>query len=372
MLLFFLFMATVFLAYSNGANDNFKGVATLFGSGSVNYKTAIWLATLATFAGSVASIYLADTLVHNFSGKGLVPDIIAGTPEFMLPVAMGAALTVFTATILGLPISTTHSLIGALIGAGLMAVGDQLNISALGNSFFLPLLFSPFIAIALAALIYIAFRYVRLKFGISKETCVCVGSTETVSVLPQPASVLAFETTARVEFKVGETDECIERYSGSFFGIRLQKMVDIAHYFSAAAVSFARGLNDTPKIVALLIVIEALNIKYGMAIVATGMALGGLINAKKVANTLGKKITKLNHGQGFSANIVTSFLVIVASKMGMPVSTTHVSVGSLFGIGLISREGNKSVISTILMSWLLTLPVAIIFTCSFYYLFLSN
>ncbi len=367
MLLFLLFIATVFLAYSNGANDNFKGVATLFGCGSINYKTAIWLATLATFAGSVASIYLADTLVHHFSGKGLVPDVIAGTPEFMMPVAMGAALTVFTATILGLPISTTHSLIGALIGAGLMAVGDQLNISALGGSFFLPLLFSPFIAVALAAIIYVLFRYARLKFGITKETCVCVGSTETVSVLPQPTSVLAFDSNAKIALQVGETEECVERYSGAFWGFKLQQLVDVAHYISAAAVSFARGLNDTPKIVALLIVIESLNIKYGMAIVATGMALGGLINAKKVANTLGKKITTLNHGQGFSANIVTSFLVIVASKMGMPVSTTHVSVGSLFGIGLISREGNKSVISTILLSWLLTLPVAMIFTSILYY-----
>ena len=71
-----LFLATLFLAYSNGANDNFKGVATLFGSGTTNYKRAIAWATLTTLAGSVCSIFLADALVKNFSGKGLVPDAL--------------------------------------------------------------------------------------------------------------------------------------------------------------------------------------------------------------------------------------------------------------------------------------------------------
>ena len=77
MLVLALFLATLFLAYSNGANDNFKGVATLFGSQTTNYKVAIWWATITTFAGSVCSIFLAQTLLKNFSGKGLVPDAFA-------------------------------------------------------------------------------------------------------------------------------------------------------------------------------------------------------------------------------------------------------------------------------------------------------
>ena len=123
-------------------------------------------------------------------------------------------------------------------------------------------------------------------------------------------------------------------------------------------VSFARGLNDTPKIVALLLVMSAFSLKGGIFIVAVAMAIGGLLNAKRVALTMSKRITKMNHGQGFSANLVTSFLVIFASKWGLPVSTTHVSCGSLFGIGLVNRKANFSLIRKIILAWFLTLPLA--------------
>ena len=123
-------------------------------------------------------------------------------------------------------------------------------------------------------------------------------------------------------------------------------------------------LFDTPKIVALLLVIRTFDVKFGMLMVA--MAIGGLLNARKVAITMSKKITPLNPGQGFTANLVTSALVILASRFGLPVSTTHVSVGSLFGIGLITREANRRVVSGILMSWLFTLPIAAIFSVAIY------
>jgi len=89
LILVLLFLATLFLAYSNGANDNFKGVATLFGSGTTNYKRAIGWATATTLAGSLCSIFLAETLVKNFSGKGLVPDALTVSPQFLLAVALG-------------------------------------------------------------------------------------------------------------------------------------------------------------------------------------------------------------------------------------------------------------------------------------------
>ncbi len=147
-----------------------------------------------------------------------------------------------------------------------------------------------------------------------------------------------------------------------------QKLLDIAHIISAAAVSFARGLNDTPKIPGLLVATQAFNIRWGMATIAIAMAIGGLINAHRIAETMSNKITQLNHGQGFSANLVTSFLVIIASKFGVPVSTTHVSVGSLFGIGVLSNNVNHKLMKSIILSWFITLPVAMIFSASFYWL----
>src|SRR5690349_1782098 len=138
-----LFFATCFLAYSNGANDNFKGVASLFGSRTCSYRTAISWATLTTFAGSIMSIFLAQMLLKKFSGKEIVPEHFVGSEYFLLAVAMGAGLTVILATLTGFPISTTHALTGAIIGCGLVAVGSQVNLAALGQGFILPLLLSP-------------------------------------------------------------------------------------------------------------------------------------------------------------------------------------------------------------------------------------
>ena len=103
-------------AYANGANDNFKGVATLFGSNTTNYKRALTWATLTTALGSLTALVLAQELLVSFSGKGLVPDAILEMSAFPLSVGLAAALTVMCATRLGFPISTTHSLIGALVG----------------------------------------------------------------------------------------------------------------------------------------------------------------------------------------------------------------------------------------------------------------
>src|SRR5437764_12481399 len=138
-----LFLAVCFLAYSNGANDNFKGVSSLFGSRTCSYRTAISWATLTTFAGSLAAIFLAQALLKKFSGKGLVPDALTVSPLFLLAVALGAGATVILATLTGFPISTTHGLTGALVGAGFVAAGHQVNLGALGKNFVLPLLLSP-------------------------------------------------------------------------------------------------------------------------------------------------------------------------------------------------------------------------------------
>ncbi len=88
------------------------------------------------------------------------------------------------------------------------------------------------------------------------------------------------------------------------------------------------------------------------------MAIGGLVSTRRVAEVLSLKITPMNHGQGFAANLITSVIVITASRLGMPVSTTHVSCGSLFGIGTVTGQAQPRMIITILAAWLTTLPLA--------------
>ncbi|WP_299440303.1 inorganic phosphate transporter [uncultured Aquimarina sp.] len=372
MILILLFIAACFLAYSNGANDNFKGVATLFGSGTLNYKKAIIWATSTTFAGSVAAIFLANTLVKNFSGKGLVPDSLIQSPEFAISIALGAAITVFIATKIGMPISTTHSLVGALFGSGVVAVGSSFNFEKLGGTFLMPLIVSPLMAAVVSFLAYLIFKKLRKTAGITKETCVCIGE-EIIPVIRTTNSneFITVDGKNQNTLKVSSELKCIESYKGIFFGINSQKLLDFAHYISAGIVSFARGLNDTPKIVGLLIVINAMNITWGMIAVAIAMATGGLINAKKVGEMMSKKITPMNSGQGFTANLVTGLLVTTASVHGLPVSTTHVSVGSIFGIGTVTKKADLKVIRNILISWLLTLPIAAIFSGIIYWILMT-
>ena len=299
-MIIFLFLAACFLAYSNGANDNFKGVASLFGSGTTSYRSAIGWATVTTFAGSISSIFLARTLLTRFSGKGLVPEQIVGSPDFLLAVALGAGVTVIIAALTGFPVSTTHGLTGAMIGSGLVAAGAEVNLQSLGRGFLLPLLLSPVLAVVLAAALYLL----------------------------------------------------LARLAPS------QRAMDASHFLSAGVVSFARGLNDTPKIAAMLLAIPALDTRRGSIAIAAAMAIGGLLNAKKVAETMSLKITLMDHKQGFAANLATGVLVILASRYGLPVSTTHVSVGSVFGIGLTTLKLNMRVVLGVLLSWVLTLPCA--------------
>ena len=170
------------------------------------------LATIATVLGGIASVLISESLVQQFSGKGLVGDELSNTPRFALAVAGGAAVTVMLATRLGFPISTTHALVGGLVGAGLAHSGTAIDLGNLGSGFVLPLLTSPFIS---AGLGYIGYRMIRW-FRTRGE---------------QMASLSAAAT--------GD--------------LRHGRTLDRAHLVSACAICFARGVNDTPKLAALLI-----------------------------------------------------------------------------------------------------------------------
>jgi PiT family inorganic phosphate transporter len=351
-------VAVLFLAYSNGANDNFKGVATLFGSGTASYRGALVWATITTLAGSLLALYLASGLVEAFKGKGLVPDEVTQQPAFLLAVSLGAALTVLLATLTGLPVSTTHALTGGLVGAGLLASAGEVHLGSLGSSFVLPLLCSPVAALVLTLLLYPLFRWARRRSGVSSRTCVCIGTT-CEEVTPGPDGRLLLVRTG-VAIEVGEASACFERYHGRVLGLEAGRLLDVLHYASGGAVGFARGLNDTPKIVALLLAADAaqaLHPAAGLVLVAVVMAVGGVLNARKVAQTMSRKITRMNPGQGFTANLVTSLLVVGASRLGLPVSTTHVSVGALFGVGVVNGTAQARTVLSILLAWVTTLPL---------------
>ncbi len=283
-------------------------------------------------------------------------------PSFLIAVGLGAAGTVLLATRLGFPISTTHGLLGALIGAGLATYGlHGINLHGLGSLFLFPLLISPLLALVFAGVLYPLLHHLRIALGIRMETCLCIGE-EVQVIAVETGSAHASAAVAVAErvpsVTVGTNQTCFDRYNGTLVGVSVQAALDRLHYVSAGAVSFSRGLNDTPKIVALLITADAFQLPLGMGLVGCAIALGGLIRARRIAETMSHRITDMNHGQGATANLITAILVIGASQIGMPVSTTHVSCGALFGIGAVNGTARWKMIGAILLAWIITLPVA--------------
>lgn len=301
-MLFLITIAVVVVAYANGANSNFKGVASLFGSGTTSYRTAVTWAALTTAAGCVAAMFLSVGMLKTFSGKGLVPEALIEQPLFLFAVSAGAGVTGLLATRFGFPVSTTHMLTGTLLGAGWIA--GEVNVVKLWESFIKPLLFSPVLAVAAGAVIYIVLKTLRLAPDHRTRT------------------------------------------------------LDALHFLSAGAVCFARGMNDTPKMAALLLGVGWLHGSTGMILIAVAMAAGGLISARQVAETLAHKITDMNPGQGFAANLATALLVTTANVSGLPVSTTHVSVGALLGIGISTRQAKWHTVIPVLTAWVITLPLS--------------
>ena len=359
--------AVLLISYYNGANDNIKGVATLYGSDTVSYRKAILWGSFTTATGSLLALLLAKKLIENFSGKGLIPEVMLNTIPINIPIALGAGVTVLLATRIGLPISTTHSIVGALIGTGIVAAGNAVNYSKLISVFLIPLILGPFFAFFLSFVLYKFFRSARIKLGIDEETCVCAGEKiYTIAMPVNTSSRILLQEVKKIDASVESIDSCKKNYKAEFFGISAQSILDTAHFISGGFVSFARGLNDTPKLLGLFIFFNFIDPNISLLAVATVMFAGGMLSSKKVSQTMSKKITPLNDGQGFTANFATGLSVIAGSIFGLPLSTTHVSVGAIFGIGVSNKDKNKKVIKEIIYSWVLTLPIAVFFGALFH------
>ena len=351
-----LCLAALLLAYANGANDNFKGFATIWGSGEASYKSALCLASLTTAAGAIASLYIADGLAANFSGRGLVPNELAGTAPFLFAVALGAGLTVLLATRLGLPISTTHAIIGALLGAGIAARGLDMNFGWLGGTFLLPLLVSPVLSAVLAmALYWIVVRIVPEQTLSSTGVCICEAPSQ-LAHTAGAAAVVALPSDRALY--IGTSLDCRNAGATPLASASALSGIRGLHFLSAGTICFARAVNDTPKLTALLLASRVAGLEASFWVLGAAMVAGGWLNGRRVAETMSRKIAPLAHEQGLVANLVTSGLVLSASAFALPVSTTHVSVGSISGTGIVTGKINRAEIGKIVLSWVVTLPIA--------------
>ncbi|MBI3669209.1 MAG: inorganic phosphate transporter [Acidobacteria bacterium] len=360
-MIYLLAASVALLSFANGANDNFKGVATLWGARRTSYAPALAWATGFTVLGSVAAVWFAAGLVAKFNGSKLLSSGVHMQMPFLVPVALAAATTVLLASRMGFPISTTHALTGGLVGAGIAAAGfSQVKFAALASGVAAPLLFSPFVALVFTLGLYPLFARVA-PIGDGRD-CLCVDEADLMA-LPVGASASA-AVLAPPAVRWAKSEEC--QTGAEVVRVRVG---DALHWLSAAAISFARGLNDTPKIAALLLVASAASAKLHFGMVVAAMALGGILGAARVARTLSHKITPMATREAVAANLVSAALVTVASFWALPVSTTHVTSGSIFGIGLLRRnQADWRRVREILLSWVATLPLGALLAAGFYWL----
>ncbi len=299
------------LAFANGANDISKSIATLVGSGETGYKKAVILVSLAVAAGAIMASAWAVKMTLLFT-KGMLSPQVQINQVFALAVLAGSVGWVLLSTRLGLPVSTTLAIVGSVVLTGLYAFGfNNVMWEKVAKKVFLPLLISPVAAYGIA---FVAFRFLYWL--------------------------------------------CRQKYCLNCHW---------AHWASAISSGFARGLNDTPKIAALgfvfyLLIDPTVQVapKWFFFLLAAANAAGGIIMGLRVTDTLAHKITRMDHLEGFAANLATSAMVIATAVKGFPVSTTHVSGSAIMGIGLMKgiREINWKMAGEVVLAWLIPVPTA--------------
>lgn len=354
-------LAVGLLAWANGANDVSKGIATLVGSGVTSYRRAMLWGAVWTGLGALAATMAARAMLTTFGSGLLGPDV---TPTFPAAIAAigAAAAWVLLATRTGLPVSTTHAIVGAVVGSGLAAYGaGGVGWSSLAGRVALPLAASP---LAAAGLSYVVARSLAVARPLTAGStdCVCVSAETEMTLVLTPAGAAAVPTAVApgVTVRLSDTAHCEPARART---VRLTG--DHLHWLSSGAVSFARGLNDAPKIVALSLGAAALGPtalpmtpSALFALTMAAMVGGSVVAGRRVTRLLAEDVTPMNHRDGLGANVVTAVLVASGAVYGLPMSTTHVASGSIVGVGVDRNTLDWRTVRTMALAWVVTLPAA--------------
>lgn len=353
------------LAFANGANDVSKGIATLVGCGIANYRRAIAWGTLWTAIGGLIGAVLATAMVTTF-GNGLLASGTTQTVSAGVATLLGAAAWVLIATRTGLPVSTTHAIVGSLVGVAAIAYGvDGVRWSALGGKVLVPLLLTPVLSLVIVTLLLRSTRPPTVKLAgraaARMPDCLCAEVTQDGAVLAGAASSAAALALAapRLRLVVDTRASCaVERPQAAMLTL------DHLHWLTAGAASLARGMNDAPKIVALVLAAAALGgtSTVGHAplfmLVTVGMVAGSVVSGRRVTRLLAERVTPMDHREGFLANLVTAALVTAGATLGLPMSTTHVSAGGIIGAGLQRSSLHTRTLGEMTLAWVVTVPAA--------------
>ncbi|MDH5178973.1 MAG: inorganic phosphate transporter [Gammaproteobacteria bacterium] len=397
----------LFMAWGIGANDVANAMGTSVGSGAITIKQAVIIAAIFEFAGA----FLAGGQVTKTIRKGIVDaQLLSGTPELlvfgMLAALLAAGIWLFVASRHGWPVSTTHTIVGAIVGFAAVGVGvDAVKWSQVG-SIVMSWVVSPAIA---GVLSYWIFRSVQ-KFILNTDDPLGNAKKYVPIYIFLAGFVIALVTMFKGLKHVGLNLSTLQSYGFAvlagliimsigivairrlkidpnadrdFHFANVEKVFGILMVVTACGMAFAHGSNDVANAIgpmaAVISVVESggqIGQKSALPswillIGGGGIVAGLLMYGRRVIATVGKHITDLTPSRGFACELSAATTVVVASGTGLPISTTHTLVGAVLGVGLARGIGalNMNVVQTIFLSWIVTLPAGAIMSIIFFFTF---
>jgi PiT family inorganic phosphate transporter len=396
----------LFMAWGIGANDVANAMATSVGAKALTIKQAILVAAVFEFAGA----FLAGGQVTSTIRKGIIDaDDINGNPELliygMMAALLAAGIWLLVASRKGWPVSTTHSIVGAIVGFAAVGIGvESVHWSKVGTiaaSWVVSPVLSGFLAffifMSVQKLIlntkkplenarkYVPFYIFAVGFILALVTLM-KGLKHVGLDLSAGQSVLIAIISGIITMSIGifaiKRIEPKPEDDTDFRFTSVERTFGVLMIFTACGMAFAHGSNDVANAVGPVAAIVSI-VKTGVVaqksslatwillLGAVGIVLGLATYGWRVMRTVGKKITELTPSRGFAAELAAASTVVIASGTGLPISTTHTLVGAVLGVGIARGIGaiNLRIVRNIMLSWIVTLPAGGVLAILFFFLF---
>jgi len=395
----------LYMTWGVGANDVANAMGTSVGSGAITVKKAILIAAIFEFAGAV----LAGGHVTGTIRKGIIDAAFVPSPQIlvygMLAALLAAGIWLMVASYFGWPVSTTHTIVGSLIGFGVVGLGPGAVAWGKVGSIVASWLVSPLLGATLAFLLTISVRKLILDTDQPFENAKKYGPffvflmgvlialvtmfkglkhlnlelTAGQSLLLALAIGVVIGLLGKVLIQRIKVDEEAEK---DFHYASVEKVFAPLCVFTACAMAFAHGSNDVANgigpLAAVVSIVQSGEVAQSSALPIWVLLLGGAgivaglaTMGYRVMKTIGKKITELTPSRGFCAELAAAGTVVAASRLGLPVSTTHIIVGSVMGVGLARGIAaiDLRVVLGIVTSWIVTLPIGAALAAFFFFFF---
>ncbi len=396
----------IFMAWGIGANDVANAMATSVGSKALTIKQAIFVAAIFEFLGAV----LAGGAVTSTIRKGIVDSsLLEGSPELliygMLSALLAAGTWLLIASRKGWPVSTTHSIVGAIVGFAAVGIGVEAVRWGQVGTIVMSWVVSPLTAGFIAFLIYQTVLYLVLQHSNPLERAkrwvpiyiFLAAFTITLVTILKGLSHVGLEISTRDSYLMAAGIAVLIALVGAFFINRIEadpdaekdqhfhtveRVFGILMIITACAMAFAHGSNDVANAIGPLAAVvsvaqsgvisaqSALPI-WILLLGGTGIVIGLATFGRHVIATVGEKITHLTPSRGFAAELAAATTIVIASGTGIPISTTHTLVGAVLGVGLARgiEAIDLRVVTNIFVSWVVTIPAGAILAIAFFFTF---